>query len=299
MKVLFVGVGSIAKRHIRNLIDLYGKENIHIDTLRRMDCGKPEGVERVLTDYDSLKDRYDAIFITNPTEKHIETINRLKDKTDAFFIEKPINSSPINDTLEFEDGKTYYVACPLRYTKVIQYIKDNVDPSEVLSVRAISSSYLPEWRKGVDYRDTYSAHKALGGGVAIDLIHEWDYLTYLFGMPKKTKKIIAKKSDLDIDCEDVAIYLAEYKDKVVELHLDYFGRCPIRKLELITKDDTIECDLIKGKVLFLKSQIEMDLGESRDDYCKRELKRFFAILKGDCKNENNIEHANEILKLAR
>lgn len=299
MKVLFVGVGSIAKRHIRNLIDLYGKDNIQIDALRRADYGKPDGIARVLTDYDSIEEKYDAIFITNPTEKHIETIERLKDKTDAFFIEKPINSCPLDDIAGFEDGKIYYVACPLRYTKIIQYLKESIEPASVLSVRAISSSYLPEWREGVDYRNTYSAHKELGGGVSIDLIHEWDYLTYLFGMPQKISKLITKKSDLELDCEDVALYLAEYEDKVVELHLDYFGRYPIRRLELITKEDTVECDLIRGKVAFLKARKELDLRETRDDYCKRELKRFFAIIHGDCRNENSIEHANEILKLAR
>ena len=62
-----------------------------------------------------------------------------------------------------------------------QYVKNNVDLSKVYSARAISSSYLPDWRPGQDYRTTYSAHKDMGGGVSIDLIHEWDYLSWLFG----------------------------------------------------------------------------------------------------------------------
>ena len=37
----------------------------------------------------------------------------------------------------------------------------------------------------VDHRTVYSARKALGGGVTIDLIHEWDYLVELFGVPEK------------------------------------------------------------------------------------------------------------------
>ena len=44
---------------------------------------------------------------------------------------------------------------------------------------------------------TYSAHKDMGGGVSIDLIHEWDYLTYLFGMPSEIYSILDKVSDLE------------------------------------------------------------------------------------------------------
>ena len=76
------------------------------------------------------------------------------------------------ERIQLKYGSTYYVACPLRYNAVIQYIKDNIDLQDVISVRSISSSYLPDWRPGVDYRKTYSAKKELGGGVSIDLIHE-------------------------------------------------------------------------------------------------------------------------------
>ena len=48
-----------------------------------------------------------------------------------------------------------------------------------------------------------------------------------------------KKSTLEIDSDDYAIYIAEYADKILELHLDYFGRSIIRELTLFTEQDTI------------------------------------------------------------
>ena len=73
------------------------------------------------------------------------------------------------------------------------------------SARVICSSYLPDWRPGVDYRTVYSAHKALGGGVTIDLIHEWDYLVDLFGVPQKLYNFKGTYSDLEIDSDDLSV----------------------------------------------------------------------------------------------
>lgn len=112
----------------------------------------------------------------------------------------------------------------------------------------------------------------------MDLVHEWDYINYLFGEPKAIKSIICKKSDLEIDSDDLAVYLAEYPDKVVELHLDYFGRVPMRKIELFGKEDVIEADLLNEKITYRKTNQVIHLSEERDEYQIRELKHFFKMM---------------------
>ena len=179
LKVCFVGIGSIGKRHIRNLRLLCNDRNIHlhIDAYRRT-LDPVEGVNCIYTNIEDIPEDYDVIFITNPTEMHMDSLRRLHNKGRNFFIEKPVVSiGQLEDAKKFQIRKNvvYYVACPLRYNAVIQWIKKNVDSNDVISVRSISSSYLPDWRPGQDYRKTYSAHKNMGGGVSIDLIHEWDW----------------------------------------------------------------------------------------------------------------------------
>lgn len=307
LKVCFVGIGSIAKRHIKNLKKICDARNIHleIDAVRRRSMADEEaelGIRTVYTDSKSLDKEYDIVFITNPTEWHISALNDLKSCGKHFFVEKPLTSMAQIDAAErFQPkaGSVYYIACPLRYNAVIQYIHKNIEARDIIAVRSMSSSYLPDWRPGIDYRKTYSAHKEMGGGVSVDLIHEWDYLTYLFGFPNDVHCILGRKSNLEIDCDDIAAYIGEYKDKIVELHLDYFGRQTIREIMLFTNQDTIIGDIAHNKIQFLKSGKIIDFQESRDNFQIRELEHFLDIVNGNKQNDSNINHAIKVLRLTQ
>ena len=303
LKVCFIGVGSIANRHIKNLRDVCKKRNVllEIDAFRRS-LDKVDGIDNVYCEIDKLPNNYDVIFITNPTELHLDTLNTFHNNAKHFFIEKPVVSYTQLEKAKNVDTRNdsiYYVACPLRYNAVIQYLKKNINTNEVISVRSISSSYLPEWRPGIDYRETYSAHKSLGGGVSIDLIHEWDYLSFLFGLPNKVISMLGKKSNLEIDSEDYAIYISEYDDMIVELHLDYFGRSVIREVMLIMKEDTIIADIVNNKIKYLKSGDVIEFNESRDDFQKRELEHFLDIIDGKIHNDSDYLHGLNILELTQ
>ena len=302
MNVLFIGLGSIAIRHIKNLQDLLGGE-VSVTVLR---SGMGRDVPSELSDsircvysHEELADHYDAVFITNPTAKHYDTLQKFLNISDAFFVEKPVFLTGEEDISSFKEcGKLIYVASPMRYTNVVQYLKANINFDDVYSMRCISSSYLPKWRE-TDYRKSYSARKDLGGGVSIDLIHEWDYISFLIGFPQSVKSIITRKSDLEIDSDDIAIYVADYEDKTVELHLDYFGRKTMRQVELFTKNDTIQADLVNQRIKWLCSGKELDLTEDRNSYQKKELQHFLDMMNGKIPNDNTVEHACRTLKIAR
>ena len=232
-KIAMVGLGSIGKRHLVNIDKVLKSRSIHysIDLIRRAGSGALDKdlyniISTVYTEYQDVPDDYDIIFITNPTHLHFDTIRKFVGKTKNMFIEKPVfDRVPLDVTdLDLGIGGIYYVACPLRYTEVIQYAKNNIDLHKVYSARAICSSYLPDWRPKVDYRSTYSAHSNQGGGASIDLIHEWDYLMYLFGKPNRALNFRGKFSNLEIDSDDLSVYIAEYDNMLAEVHLDYFGK---------------------------------------------------------------------------
>lgn len=308
-KIAFVGLGSIATRHLKNVATYLSKrgDTYSIDLYRSQMRPLPEELQFLISKVYLYADeipadrQYDVVFVTNPTSLHYETLEKFCKNTKSFFIEKPVFDSTSVDETIFEKLKDIksYVACPLRYNAVLQYVKNNVDLDQVYSARAISSSYLPDWRPGQDYRKAYSAHKDMGGGVSIDLIHEWDYLTWLFGMPTECQQMIGKVSNLEIDSDDLAIYIGRNGKTTFELHLDYFGRQTLRTLDLFTEDDTIHCDLIAGTVSCLKESKTVKLESERNAFQMKEIEHFFEIINNKTDNDSTPEHAYCVLKIAK
>ena len=307
-QIAFVGMGSIGKRHLNNVCKLINSQGntYSIDLYRSsMTRELPEDVKALVSNQylcsQDVQREYDIVFITNPTSLHLETAVEFRPFTKAFFIEKPVFSSfDVDDqTITLLDEIPSYVACPLRYNPVLQYVKQHVGLEKVISVRAMSSSYLPDWRPGQDYRETYSAHTELGGGVDIDLIHEWDYLTWIFGMPTECLGIAGHFSNLEINSNDTALYVAKNDKLTFELHLDYFGRKIQRTLDIFTLDDTILCDIARGTITYLKEGKSHDFNSERNAYQMEEIQHFFDIAEGKVENDSNVRHGVEVLKLTK
>lgn len=308
-RIGIIGFGSIAKRHLENTVRLLNKwKTQYTIDLIRSGNGKPveqsylELIDGEYNIQEAKKREYDILFITNPTNLHYQTIKEFINCTQHMFIEKPITNLLVTQSFEripFKKNGIYYVACPLRYTKVIEYLKENLEIEKVNGVRVICSSYLPDWRLGTDYRNTYSAHKNQGGGVSIDLIHEWDYLCYLFGKPNRVINMSGTYSQLELDSEDLSIYIARYPTFLAEVHLDYFGRVPIRKIELFMEDDTIIGDLNAQTITYLKDKKIIQFDEERNDYQRREIASFFDMISGKQTNHNTVGTALEILNITR
>jgi len=254
MKILIIGLGSIGKKHVKAIKSI--RPNAEIFALRStINAGIFPGVTDIfkIEDIESLV--IDFAIIANPTSEHKSTIAQLIPFGFPLFIEKPIYSS-----LDIEDlvnsvgskGISTYVACNLRFLECIKFIKDNLllFPNKKLNeVNVYCGSYLPEWRPNVDFRETYSANTELGGGVHIDLIHELDYLYWLFGMPNKVTRIFKSQSSLAISSFDYANYVLDYNGFCAAVVLNYYRRDSKRALELVFEDETWNIDLLKNQII--------------------------------------------------
>lgn len=308
MKICMIGLGSIGKRHLGNLKVALEKRKVpyQIEALRsskrKLEGKWDQIIDKQYYSIDKLPNDYDVIYITNPTFLHYETIKKTVSKTRHIFIEKPVFESVLYNIseLNLKQDSIYYVACPLRHKRIMAHIKQLLtECDQVISARVISSSYLPAWRKNTDYRNVYSAMECMGGGVTRDLIHEWDYVIYLFGSPSKVINMKGNKSELEIDSDDISIYMAEYPDMFLEMHLDYFGHKNERNLQLFTTKRRIDIDLITDTISEYKDNQLVDRKQFPvEDFYMNETEYFLDCIEGRQNNINTIENACHTLKIA-
>ena len=303
MRVLIVGLGSIAKKHIASLLELI--PDVEIYALRSAD--NSANVSNVLNIY-NLKDSpndVDFIIISNPTSLHASAIEQILHLSAPIFIEKPIfdkidtNISLVN--LIQEKRLKTYIACNLRFHPVIDFLKQYLQNSNkrINEVNVYCGSYLPEWRNGINYIDSYSAKSSMGGGVHLDLIHELDYCIWLFGFPIKHSSVKRKVSQLQIDSIDYCSYNLFYENFNLSIVLNYFRVKPKRQIEIVFEDDVITCDLLSAIIKNIHGQVIFEeKGFNMNDTYLKQMKYFIDHLNDDKPFMNNSNEAFDILKIA-
>lgn len=300
MKVLIIGLGSIAQKHIPALRQA-GVEEIF--ALRSSpDSAEFEGVRNIYSIKEIEKYNFDFFIVSNVTSKHFDTLEKLEKFEKPLFIEKPLfaKTGAQEEALVTKIAQRNfptYVACNLRFLDSLRKIKELSKGFRINEINVYCGSYLPEWRPNQDFRTNYSARKELGGGVHVDLIHELDYLFWIFGSPKNTTAIFSSKSSLEISAVDYANYLWEYPGFNANVILNYFRRDQKRILEVVTEEGTYWADLLKNKVFKDKSEIFSSDQKIADTFNVQMQYFVKEILNTNKNGFNSIEEAYKVLKL--
>jgi predicted dehydrogenase len=242
MRILVVGCGSIGARHARNLSGEPGVEVVVTDLdPSRLAAVQGPNISTVTTLEEGLADSPDAVFVCVPNHLHLEVARQAVDHGSHVFIEKPISHTPVGVgeliTEARDKGKVLMVACNMRFHRPISLIREWLDRELIgrpLFGRFGYGNYLPNWRGGRDYRDSYSSRAGWGGGIMLDAIHEIDYARWFLGEPVSVNAVADRVSDLEIDTEDTAtIFLSFATGAVGDIHMDYLRPVRGRSCELV------------------------------------------------------------------
>lgn len=302
MKVVIFGLGSIARKHIAAIRRL--NPDAEIFALRsRRDAPSFPGVIDIY-DLDAAKRiSPDFALISTPTSEHFRSVDRALTLGCPLFIEKPLchdqEAFRLAERVE-SAGVLNYVGCNLRFLKSLCFVKEALQKGgrKVNEVNAYCGSYLPEWRLGADYRKIYSSRPELGGGAHLDLIHEIDYIYWLFGMPDEISKTLRSSSSLGIDAIDYANYCLCYKDFCASVILNYYRRDYRRTLEIVFDKETWLVDLALNRITS-GSEIVFESDEKIGDTYNAQMEYFMNLVRmGAAESCNTVSDACKTLGIA-
>jgi predicted dehydrogenase len=257
MRVLMIGTGSIGRRHMASLRQI--DPSIEFDVLREPGRGTdlagigPATLSRSIAE--ALDKRPGLMVVASPSAMHLRHVLAAIDSGTPFYIEKPVVVSA--DDLAVLEARvargglpTNMVGCNLRHLPSLQTLREIVDGGRLGRIARAdfeAGQWLPDWRPTQDYRQSYSASRAMGGGVVFDLIHEIDAALWLLGSFTRVEAVAGRTSRLEIDSDDCAcVLLGRTGGPFATIRLDYVSRRPVRRYTLVGDEASVEWDLRAG-----------------------------------------------------
>ncbi|ARO86447.1 gfo/Idh/MocA family oxidoreductase [Nitrosospira lacus] len=308
-----VGLGSIGARHLNNLHTL-GVHELGVVRTRNHPPPKeiiPKNIT-VFQDLDlALTQKFDLVVVANPTSFHLETLIKALKTGAHIYVEKPIAHEE-QSVYELAPYLTSHVSkvlvgCQLRMHPGLQKINEWINQDKlgkVYSVQVDLGEYLPDWHPWEDYRQSYAARADQGGGVVLTLIHELDYLHWLFGKPKAIYAIGGHRTSLELTAEDMALITFETVQGVcVQLRMDYWRKPPVRHMNIVAEKSIVDWDYPtrlttlkqNGQIL---DQIELPPAWDRNDLFLSMMREFLEGLSRESLPRVTLQDGIDVLQTA-
>jgi len=314
MKYLIAGLGSIGRRHMRNLIALGEKD---IVLLRTRKTTMPEDELAPFPQETDLqealeKHKPDAVIVANPTSLHLGVAIPAAETGCTILLEKPISHSMAGvDKLQAavqRSGAKVLVAFQFRYHPGLMHAKKLITNGEigrVVSAHVHFGEYLPGWHPWEDYRQGYAARADLGGGVVLTQCHSLDYLPWLVGKDVEAAWGFAGKvSDLEVNVEDTAkIGLRFDGGALGSLHLDYNRQPPVHTFDIVGTRGSIKWDLVDGITHIYRAEEKewkaypMPEDWERNVMFMEQMKHFVSVVRGRAEPSCTLEDGIRVQRL--
>lgn len=293
MKIAVVGIGSIGRRHLRNLRAVVeSPEILAVDpSPEAREWARANGADETFETLEAaLNSRPAAAVVCTPTGRHADDLAACVERGVHVYVEKPIA-----DQLTPELVRTLADATEARCRVVVganlRYMPGAVEMTRLaadgrlgrlVGIYAHAGAYLPGWkpnRELRDYRRSYSATVGEGGAM-LDYAHEFDLLRWWGGETRSISALARRASDLEIASEDIADVLLEFQSGVFgTLHVDYLERSNRRFVQLLFTEGRAVWDIPTQRLEIVKasgrSSVLVDEPGYDIDDCYREALRDF------------------------
>ena len=299
LKFLIIGLGSMGKRRVRNLLFNCERRIIGYDIspARRREAEIKYNI-KTAGDLKKISEKdYDAMIISTPPDKHGDYIRLALKHKKHFFVEHPTSTDGYGDVFKNKNLRSVKApSCTMRFYRPIKMIKEILDKGKIGKILAFNyhmGQFLPDWHPYEDYRRVYFSKKATGACREM-LPFELIWLNWLMGSEvAEISGSMDKISDLKMRADDMALAGLKYKNGILgNVMIDVISRKPFRTLRVLGSSGVLEWERFDSviKLYDAKSKktkiIKVPEGNPEKGYVNEEkmyhdeIKAFLLAIKG-------------------
>ena len=316
MNIMVIGLGSMGKRRIRLIHELYPEYLIYgID--EREDRRKKAKDELGIQCYKSLSDltqQIDCAFVCTSPLSHAAIIRECLGRKWHTFTELNLVPDGYEENMALAEKNkcNLFLSSTFFYREEIQYIRTRVDICKKWNYLYHVGQYLPDWHPWEGYKNFFIGDKRTNGCREIFAI-ELPWLTRTFGDIAKINVLSDKMTSLDIEFNDnYLVQIVHENGNKGVLIVDVVSPMAVRRLEVYAECKYVLWNGTPDSLFIFDNDIKtleavrlMEKTEHIDGYSafvvenayKNEIKEFFDVMSNGKNPEYGFEQDLKILKL--
>lgn len=320
MKILIIGLGSMGKRRVRNLIALGNFEIYGYDVRkdRLEEAVNLYGIQVTYNLDDLLKSvKFSSIIISVPPNLHHVYIRKSLEINAPCFVEASVTNTELKELFDISIEKNVLVApsTTLHFHPAIKLIRDFLEKEylgKITNVLYHSGQYLPDWHTYEKVSEYYVSNPETGGAREI-IPFELTWMLEVLGFPNYVLGVFKKTINIDgaEKIDDTYNALLDYGTFIVNLTVDVVSRYATRTLLINGSEKQLKWDWNDNFVKIYDSKTNewksyyYEVLEAQEGYNKNiteqmyidELNTFIRAVRGEVNYPNSLEKDLRILNV--
>jgi predicted dehydrogenase len=261
LNVFIVGLGSMGKRRVRNLLTI-GLKSVYgfdLQASRRNEAVEKFGIKTYAEFSEGLAQHPDAIIISTPPDWHVHYALKAVAAGVPFFMEASVVLDGMQELAERcrEANILGAPSCTMRFYPGPRAIREIITSGAIGQAFGFTyhvGMYLPDWHPTEDHRTYYVAQRNTGGAREI-VPFELVWLTPLFGRVTSVMGLKRNSGSLGIDIDDQYHVLLDFNGGCLgHLMVDVLDRDPVRFLRVVGSQGSLEWRMYDNEIKLFKAQ---------------------------------------------